>query len=257
MLSQLPDFAVLGIPYDLASETDGRLAPELIRRKSLDYPYHLKFEDARPRGWFDADLGERILKSAMIADAGDIRIDHGEASSELGARITRSLRQIWGNTTIPVCIGGDCRVTTIVLENIAQRELLTLVRITADPTKSDAEWQHLILGEYVAAVICVGARSEDYTDPLAAMRLAGCSATTRIYLSIDLGILEARSDGGGPTPTLQDLKALIYAVGERCSIAIIDLVGLNMRRDNVTLDAISACHLALTAMSAAQVGSLR
>lgn len=255
--SQFPDFIVLGVPFDLASETDARLAPDLIRRKSLDYAYQLHFDDARPRGWFDADRDIRILEGASIADAGDIRMEYGEPMSRLNARIGATLRETCGTATVPLLIGGDRRTTALALGNMAQRGPVTAVQLTDDPVRAEVEGagRRLLRYSHVTAVVDLGTRNTGPADFDATARLAECAyAGGGIYLSIDLGILHHPTSPGRQNPALHELKAMIGAIGRAGPIVAIDLVGLDMRRGDPTLDAIIACQLALAAMSAAHEG---
>jgi hypothetical protein len=77
-----------------------------------------------------------------------------------------------------------------------------------------------------------------------------------IHLSIDLSMAAASYMRTGPADgahalLLDDIKMWITAIGAVHRIIGIDLVGLDMQSQSPSLPAVMACHLALTAMSAA------
>lgn len=245
---QSPDFVVLGIPHDLSGETDGRLAPGLIRQKSLDYPYQLRFDDARPRGWFDADRAAWILKGATIADAGDVHVDYGETKARFRDRVAVALAHACSRRTVPLILGGDRGVTAAAIAGLPCRRNLAVVQITADPARATDEGagEQLRRLEHVRQVVTLDGRggisgiADAAGDDLA------------VYLSIDLDIVASvPKPRPVPVPDLHDLKDLIAAIGAAHAIVGIDLVGLDMRKAASTLGAITGCQLALTAMSAA------
>ncbi len=240
-----PDFVILGIPCDLFADTDGRLAPDLIRRKSMDYPYQLRFADARPRGWFDADRAAWILRGATIADAGDVHIDHGEPEARLHERVAFALAQSCGGRSIPVLLGGDRSATYAAVAAMPHRRDLVVIQLTADPAGATAEGagDRLCRIDHVAEVVTLGGHGD-------AGKEAGRDRL--VYLSVDLALVAPPCGPGGiPAPALQDLKTLIGAIGAAHAIVGIDLVGLDMRRGRANVGAIIGCQLALTAMDAA------
>jgi agmatinase len=268
------NFIILGIPYDLAGDIDCRLAPALIRQKSLDYSYQLEFGDGRPRGWFDVNRGVWMLRGAKLADAGDVPVEYGETRARFFERVRGALAECGADQCVPVILGGDRSVTRAALGGLQRDRKLTLVQITPDPERAAAEGagRQVLQMDEVERVVSLGAYQDDPRGPGCDELLSFGAKTLRergpeeivrawgeessIYLSIDLGIamqayMKAGAEGLPPGLTLHELKALIAAIGKFHRIVGIDLVGLDMRSRSPELTAIIGCHLALAAMSAA------
>ncbi|HEU0135272.1 MAG TPA: arginase family protein, partial [Allosphingosinicella sp.] len=137
--SATADFVIVGAPYDLAGDIDSRLAPDLIRRKSLDYSYQLEFGDGRPSGWFDVNRGVRILRGATLADAGDVPVEYGESRARYFERVGEALEQCRAGPSVPLILGGDRSVTRAALGGLSGEGKLTVLQITADPRLAAAE----------------------------------------------------------------------------------------------------------------------
>jgi agmatinase len=259
--STAPDFLILGIPYDLAGDIDSRLAPALIRQKSLDYSYQLEFGDGRPRGWFDVNRGAWILRGATLADAGDVPVDYGEDQARFFERVGGALAECRAGRSVPVILGGDRSATRAALGGLRHDGQLTVVQITAEPERAAAEGagHHLSRMDNVERIVSLGAGHDDpgglrERGPEAIVRAWGDSLS--VYLSIDLGLataarMKAAADGRPTGLTLHELKLVIAAIGKFHRIVGIDLVGLDMRSRSPELTAIIGCHLALAAMGAA------
>lgn len=250
------DFVILGAPYDLAGDIDSRLAPALIRRKSLDYSHQLEFAEGRPRGWFDVNRGVRVLQGATIADAGDVPVEYGESRSRYFDRVGAALAQCCTGRSVPVILGGDRSVTGAALGGLNHEGKLTVIQITADPDRAAAEGagRHLLRMDKVDRVMNLGSDTLRERDPEQTVRAWGDGLS--IYLSIDLGIVSealtnAAAAGRPRAPTLHELKTSIAATGRAHRIVGIDLVGLDLGSPSPELTAIVGCHLALFAMSAA------
>jgi agmatinase len=147
------DCVVLGIPYDLGDAVDCRLAPAAIRQKSLDYTYEIAFSTGRPRGWFDAGRGQRILEGITIADAGDVRVEYGEDQRELFARIERVLDEVAPPGSVPVLLGGDRSATWAAVRHLRGREPLSLVQLAARPAVEDGAAEHFVTADGVLAQV--------------------------------------------------------------------------------------------------------
>jgi agmatinase len=250
------DFVVLGIPWDLAGESDCRQAPASIRRKSLDYSYQLDFDDGRPRGWFDVNRGVRMLRGATIADAGDVPIEYGESRARYFERVRGALAQSCTGPAIPLILGGDRSVTCAALGSLAHEGRLGMVQLTADPGRAAAEGA----GSSLSRLDKVEAVTTLDGDALRALGPDGIARSwidgLPVYLSIDLsivteGCMNAARLGRPDGPTVHELKTAIAALGRAHRIVGIDLVGLDRRSDSAELAAVTGCHLALAAMSAA------
>ncbi|NOT87890.1 MAG: hypothetical protein HOP03_06895 [Lysobacter sp.] len=139
------DFVVLGVPYDLGGDGDCRDAPAAIRRKSFDYAYQLRVDDGRPRGWFDANRGTRILEGATIADAGDVFVEYGEDQRTLFARIGAALAGVGiasrghAGGSVPVVLGGDRSITAAVAAHLGAGRPLTVVQFAATPALGEVQ----------------------------------------------------------------------------------------------------------------------
>jgi agmatinase len=270
------DFIVIGAPYDLAGDTESRLAPALIRQKSLDYSYQLEFGDGRPRGWFDVNRGVRMLRGARIADAGDVPVEYGESRARYFERVGAALAECCTGRTVPVILGGDRSVTHAAVRALSGERKLTIVQITPEPARAAAEGagRNLLRIGSVERVVSLGAWHEDEdahapgggdlpVRTVETLRERGPDEIVRalgenlsIYLSIDLAVvtdscMKAATAGHPPGLTVHELKLAIAAIGRVHRIAGIDLVGLDLRSRSPELAAVIGCHLALAAMSAA------
>jgi agmatinase len=251
-----PDFVILGAPYDLAGDIDSRLAPALIRRKSLDYSYQLEFGEGRPRGWFDVNRGVRMLSGATLADAGDVPVEYGESRARYFERVGEALAQCCTGQSVPVILGGDRSVSCAGLGALRGEGKLTVLQISAEPDRSAAEGagRGLLQMDRVERVVNLGADMLRESDPEEIVRAWGDELS--IYLSIDLSIVpetyvKAAVAALPPGSTLHELKTSIAAIGRVHHIVGIDLVGLDLGSRSPELTAIVGCHLALAAMSAA------
>ncbi len=148
--STTADFVVLGVPYDLGGEGDCRDAPTAIRRKSFDYPYQLRIEDGKPRGWFDANRGARVLEGATIADAGDVSVEYGENQRTLFARIGAALASVGvasadaDGRSVPVVLGGDRSITAALAAHLGGARPLTVVQFAATPALAEVQDPHSV-----------------------------------------------------------------------------------------------------------------
>lgn len=274
-------FAILGIPYDLSGDADCRLSASKIRERSLSYAYRVPFGSGKPQGWFDANCGARILRGASMTDLGDVRIEFGENQHELFDRIDGVLQEVSATSAIPVVLGGDRSITYVVSEHMSKRNPITVVQFatvpatasvrSADVVGADEIGTRLVLNENVERFISLGATTaaplrvscvNKIIDQTAdALRLLApdkaiqqLGINSDIHLSIDLSVtavVEGRGEDVQSGLTIHELKDLIRALGRAHRIGSIDLVGLDNRDAALAVSTVSACHLALTAMSAA------
>lgn len=279
------NFVVLGIPYDLAGDCDCRMGPAAIRQKSLDYTYEVEFASGRPQGWFDVNRCVRILEGASIADAGDIHVAYGASQRDLFERIGRVLEELCqGSDAVPVILGGDRSVTYAVARQLCKAEPLTVIQIAMTPAiarqgledtiAADDLGTRLLEVENIRKFVSLG--GSDPTTQVAdgSQRLALKDAAalrqmshrelvrelnieTRVHLSIDLSVATVEyarpnAEGNQRGLALHELKELIASLGASYRIVSIDLVGLDMRSEWHPISTITACHLALAAMSAAR-----
>ncbi len=218
------DFTVVGLPCDADTDRDSRIAPEALRRKSLDFPFRRGIEDNLPCGWFDADAERWILEGVTLSDAGDIVIEHGETRDSLFKRASRVLSECRQGGSIPIILGGDWVATELAVQAIGGVQPAAIARLTEDGTIAVPE--------------------------------EGAST----YLSIDLTIANAAYDDPDSSATaalalLSTLKQQIVALGRSNPIIAIDVVELDMRSGAGPLGAALGCQLVLTAMEAACASS--
>lgn len=274
------DFVVLGTGYDLGGELDCRGAPEAIRRQSLAYGYRLGFDDGRPLGWFDAGRGAWMLRGARIADGGDVPVDYAQPQSALFERLDAALAQIGDDASVAVLIGGDRSVSHAAVDRLRRRGPLSVVQFAATPPDRVVAEQGPVAADALAARLlhlpgvdafhCVGpsvavsAADGPGLSIVSAdeLRRAGPDGFARglgerrsIYLSLDLSVTAlgyVRPAADTSTGLrLHEIKAAIAALGAAHRIVGIDLVGLDAHAELAEIRAVSACHLALAAMSAA------
>jgi agmatinase len=254
--SATPDFVILGVPYDLAGDIDSRLAPAVIREKSLEYSYQLEFGDGRPRGWLDVNRGVQMLRGATLADAGNVPVEYGESRPRFFERVGQVLAECCTGKSVPVILGGDRSVTCAALGGLRREGRLTVLQIATQPGRAAAEGagRQLLQMDKVERVISLGAETQREHGAEETVRAWGDDLA--LYLSIDLGMFSEAHMTGGPAglppgPTLNELKMSIAAIGKAHRIVGIDLVGLDLGSHSPGLTAIVGCHLALAAMSAA------
>jgi|GEM_PF-3310621 hypothetical protein len=271
-------FVVLGVPYDLGGPGHCRDAPMLIRQRSLDYAYLLDLDTHRPRGWFDAASGERILKGVPIADAEDVHVVYGEKQADTFARMETAMRHALGERSVPLVLGGDRSLCFVMARRLAMRQPLTVLQFAPDTTMAHGEGEVVTVrdvGRRMAAlegiVSCLtlglradaGAAVEAGEITVAAARARGLAETVHgammakdVLLAVDVGVLDTSMPPEGNGFSLSEMRDLIDAVGRRHRIAGIGIFGLDaggMTGGAVAgeLLGIVACHLALYAMHGA------
>lgn len=188
---------------------------------------------------------------------------------------------------VPVVLGGDRSITAAVAAHLSAARPLTVVQFAAtaalgeaqDPgtVAADAVGTHVsnLQGIQAFHAFCCAfdgatddadtsakARGNGVVHPAARLRRDPPDAIARalgtaldLHLSIDIGlarIAPPAADGASVRDlALREIDALIRALGAAHRIVGIDLVGLDLRADAPTVSTAIACHLAMTAMSAA------
>lgn len=268
-------FVVLGVPYDLGGPGQCRGAPMLIRQKSLDYAYLLDFDTGRPRGWFDATSGERILQGIALADAEDVHVAYGEKQADTFARVETALSHAAGERGVPLVLGGDRSLCYVVARHLAARQPLTVLQFAADTTMAHSESEVVTVCDVgrrmsaldgVVSCVTLGIRGDAAAEgeiTVAATRARGLAETVgealtaeTVLLALDVNVMDASMppEGSGFSPG--EMRGLIDAVGRRHRIAGIGIFGLDAEgvgEGAVAGDllGIVACQLALHAMHSA------
>jgi agmatinase len=127
---QAPDkaqIAVIGVPYlspyPLEKSYDSQNAVSTIRQASLTY---------KKTDHFDFDFGGSLLGEAPVrcVDYGNL-VRESESFHEYSQSITRAVRELLGQGTIPLVIGGDHGTTIPVLKAYDAVKNLCVVQIDA------------------------------------------------------------------------------------------------------------------------------
>jgi agmatinase len=277
------DVVVVGIPYDHSDpEAAGaRLGPSALRETSLQTLYGIDRRTGQPLGWFDADLARPILRGVTIGDCGDVFVEHGERQKRLFERITEILAKVTGGGSLPVLLGGDAAIGFPAIELLQARSPLAVIRIGSVAASVAATQSSFVspstLPERVLALpgvsrfVHVGAcdRAEGAPPGLGTIaasrfRREGMAALERylgegerVYVGLDLNALAGPGDGSDAERfAYAELHKLLRGIGERYTIAGLDLVGANPLRSGWGTTAMTAVHLLLTGLSAAKDQSL-
>lgn len=267
-------FVVLGVPYDLGGPGSCREAPAAIRRKSLDYAYLVDFETRRPRGWFDAGRGERVLEGVPFADAGNVHVAYGEKQAASFARLQGALEEVLAADGTPLILGGDRSVVFPVARCLAAKRPLTVVLLAPESAMAESAGEAVTVHdvgrrvaalEGVASVATFGIRTDDGRTPAAvtevtveaarsrgcARAAAGVAASDDVLLAVDMGVLDASMPPDGTGFSLREVKDIIDGIGGCRKLVGIGLFGLDPAGAAGDLLAIAACHVALHAMAVA------
>jgi arginase family enzyme len=268
-------FVVLGVPYDLGGPGQCRDAPRLIRQKSLDYAYLLDFDTGRPRGWFDATSGERILQGVALADAEDVHVVYGEGQADTFARVETALNQAVGARGVPLLLGGDRSLCYVLARHLAARQSLAVLQFAPDTTMAHSEGEVVTVRdvgrrtaglEGVVSCTTLGIRAGAPAAGeivVAAARARGlaetvweATVTEAVLLALDVNVMDIGMPPDGSGFSMGEMRSLIDAVGHRHRIVGIGIFGLDAdgtAEGAVTGDllGIVACQLALHAMHCA------
>src|SRR3972149_764517 len=120
------DVAFLGVPFDQATNDrpGSRFGPLALREASMRFQAVDEGE-----GWLDAERGERILRGASMADAGDVDIRTVEMEENF-RRITEAAAFVRSRCRVPVFAGGDHAITFPLVRAFDDRSL-TVVQFDA------------------------------------------------------------------------------------------------------------------------------
>ena len=277
------DVVALGVPYDLSDpdSAGARQGPSALRQTSLQLLYGIDRRSGQPQGWFDADLARPILPEVTIGDCGDVFVDPGERQARLFERITEALDKATGSGSMPVLLGGDAAIAFPAIELLQATRPLAVVRIGTVRSGGAAVRSSFVspatLPERVLALPGVSrylhfGACEDGENALPGFeaiavrrfRREGMALEDylyegqRVYVGLDLNALAGPDDEGeGDFFDYSELHSLLRAIGERCTIAGLDLVGANPLKPGWNATAMTAVHLLLTGLSAALDGDMK
>ena len=273
------DVVVVGVPYDLSdpAAAGARQGPSALRETSLQLLYGIDRRTGQPQGWFDADLARPILQGVTIGDCGDVFVDPGERQARLFARIAEIVGEVTGGGSLPVLLGGDAAIGFPAIELLQARLPLAVIRLGRVTSGSAAARSSFVspstLPERILALpgvsryLHLGAcdRAEGPLPGLeilaaSQLRRQGMAALERflgqgrrVYVGLDLNALAAPGDDAEDDIfEYAELHALLRGIGERYTIAGMDLVGANPLKPGWGATAMTAVHLLLTGLSAAK-----
>lgn len=110
------DFSFIGIPYDLGSSNrvGARYGPKAFREASMLYTYSLEGRDFD--GFYDSELGLKILEGRTFVDTNDIIFIPGDwiQSEDI---ITKELKKVLKTGSFPICVGGDHSVSFPIIKS--------------------------------------------------------------------------------------------------------------------------------------------
>lgn len=266
-----PHLVIVGIPYDLGSDRGCRMSPLRIRERSLGFAYRTDAAGEFPLGWFDANRGLRILRGATMADIGDIHVEYSESRAALYERVDRVLSSELPDQAVLLAIGGDIVAGLAVAAHMNARMPVSIVRLVVSQAASPHNDIDVRSGdatgdiEQVFSIAPSGIRRQLRSDAVStlvmdadALALQHADEIVRslrigsaIHLSIDLTCpMEGVATGAVMASWRREVGPLILAMGRAHRIVSIDLVGLPDDAQGAVASTV-ACHLALTALSAA------
>lgn len=277
------DVVILGVPYDLSdrSSAGARNAPAAIRETSLQMLYGIDKKTGRPRGWYDVDRGKMILQGVVISDCGDIYVEYGECQSDLFKRIAEVLGEVTYVGVLPLLLGGDASISFPAIEVLQSREPLAVLRIgrlsaaerengIAAVTPSSLPDRALSLPN-VTQYLHVGALDVAFQEMERTLRGFNCVSVPEvkdsgisiikdnlhdkqnIYISLDMNSLELPNlPATDDCFEYADIHSILCDIGSTYSIVGLDLVGLNPSKNYWRATSMTAVHILLTALSAAE-----
>ncbi|RAP59460.1 arginase family protein [Oleiagrimonas sp. MCCC 1A03011] len=270
------EFTVIGVPYDLGGQVPCREGPLRLREKSLDYTYLVDFDSRHPRGWFDADSGDRILEGARMVDAADLLVEYGETQTELFRRLRTVLGEIVGTRSVPLILGGDRSIAFPVVQYLAQRRSLSLVQLVPESTRHASRGDMVTTQDVgirtgalqnVVGTLSMGSREHVDVFPsqpghveisLDDLRAVGLNAALQswtkegdVFLSVDMSVLDVSIPSRGKGLSMQEVRQILLLIGRRHRIVGVGIFGLDSSGREGELRVICGCHIALLAMDAA------
>ena len=264
---------VLGVPYDFGDHNaaGARDGPAALREMSLQLLYRTHELTGRPKGWYDADRSRHMLDGVAIGDCGDAYVRHGEPQNDLFERVGTFVVDAVEGEALPVILGGDATVGFPAVRALAARHTLAVVRVGRPCAGSAPSSSDFVTAERLTArlnalanvhsVLTCGSKTVGTVAAQATARgshawsafedvITALPPAIPVYLSFDMEEI-ANSTGGRTGINYGSLCHLIQRIGRHHRICGIDIVGLNPRRNDWGVVAMTALYVLMQAMSAA------
>ena len=210
------DVAILGVPWDagVGYRPGARFGPRGIREYSTRFAFGER--GLKPDGYWDIELGRRLLAGVRIVDCGDTDALYLDVDYTFDG-ISAAVRALAGRGALVVALGGDHSVTFPVVRGLDAAGPFDVIHLDA----------HL-----------------DYTDEVHGVRLANSSPIRRIgelpfvgHIA-QLGIrgIRAREDAYRAALARGNTVVTMAQLRERGVAAVLDALPLRHGRCYVSVD---------------------
>jgi agmatinase len=278
------DVVVLGVPWDGGTGLRGgaRHGPRAIREASLRFPL---WADHRPAGSWDVADEQPRLAGVRVVDLGDVAIVRASQERTVEA-ITAAARAARRGGGLLLTLGGDHSITFPLVCAFDDQANLGIVQLDAHLDFTDAV-QGVRLNSstplrrvselpHVGPMAVIGLRGLR-TDPAAfaaarargnalvsraALRrddpdaaVASLPAMERVYLTLDIDVLDPTLAPGASAPELDglrydELRAILLAVARRSRIVGVDVVEVSPPLDPTGTTALVAAQAVIELLGA-------
>jgi len=277
------DVVFLGVPYDHGNHRGpgARFGPDALRAASTEGASIVgRFDSVSgaARGWYDNERDRQFLSGVRMADAGDVYVAPGESPTHVFRKIQSIVRELLKRKARPVVAGGDHSVTYPIASAFDRPLYILQLDAHTDlaPYHEGMENHHgnvisrLIQSDQVLGVYQVGVRGLTPVRqeggrskvPMmlspSALREKGIDGLIEelpgdapFYVTLDIDCLDPAVAPGTSTPvpgglTFDEVKRILWALGERRECVGGDLVEVNPERDLGGLTAAVGRELLLT-----------
>lgn len=275
---------IIGMPTDALSETGAGAAgaPAALRLASAFPVYELDGESGRPLGWYDYYTGRHVLDGVSFGDAGDVRMERGEAAAAHGARLTKVVERCLARDAFPLILGGDHSVTAWTLDAFG-REPLSVLHLDAHSDLGQLAPQQTPTNGSVARaaieqrkiehLLSVGVRGflpVEQRPLVAGHKIVSAREARRLrpdeivallpadlpcYVTLDVDVLDPSIAPGTNVPvpeglSFAEVREILVAVGGARRIVGADVVEVNPERDPHLNTSRAAVHLILSLLGA-------
>src|SRR5947209_2929002 len=124
------DVAILGVPWDAAVgyRPGARFGPRGIREYSTRFAFGER--GLKPNGYWDIELGERLLAGVRLVDCGDVDALYLDVEYTF-AGMSAAVRTLAGRGALVVALGGDHSVTFPVVRGLAELGPFDVIHLDA------------------------------------------------------------------------------------------------------------------------------
>jgi agmatinase len=275
------DVAVLGVPFDEGTtlRPGARYGPREIREMSLTYGWH-RLQGA----FYYIDGGRVALKGKRWADCGDVEIVPTQVARTFD-NITEAVRAIAAKKALPVILGGDHAISFPAIRGLDGPPLM-VVHFDAHLDTWDygpedlghAGWVlHSARLPFVKRLVQIGMRglandegavksardagsviitAEELRRYGIKAALAKIPRSERIYVSIDIDVLDPSIAPGTGTPevdglSFDQLRQILVALPSKGRLAGMDVVEVTPYYDPGGITALAAARLVIDLVGAA------